>query len=123
MKKRILIVDDDEVNVSILRKLLRDEYEVDSVETGEACLETMKDFSPDLVLLDIMMLRVSASDQRRPIHCTSVGRWPGDRINKTLMHIQRSPISSDLSKACKGLITSHPSSSSLQAFACQEKLL
>jgi len=55
MKKRILIVDDNESNVIIFRELLEDQYELEAANTGEECLEKICDFGPDVVLLDIMM--------------------------------------------------------------------
>jgi len=55
MEKRILVVDDCEMNVDILRELLCDEYEVETAVNGEECLEKLHGFSPDLILLDIMM--------------------------------------------------------------------
>lgn len=55
MRKRILIVDDDQINRGILYEILEDEYELATAETGEAGLDKMIEFGPDLVLLDIMM--------------------------------------------------------------------
>lgn len=55
MQKRILIIDDDRFNREVLLELLGDVYEVDAAEDGEKGLDKMKEFGPDLVLLDIMM--------------------------------------------------------------------
>lgn len=55
MNKRILIVDDNKNNVMILQEVLYDEYELETAESGEECLEKLKQFGPDIVLLDIMM--------------------------------------------------------------------
>lgn len=55
MRKRILIIDDDEWNRAILREILSVDYELATATTGEDGLSRMKDFGPDLVLLDIMM--------------------------------------------------------------------
>jgi putative two-component system response regulator len=55
MEKRILVVDDCEMNVEILQELLCDKYEVETAINGEECLEKLQGFSPDLILLDIMM--------------------------------------------------------------------
>lgn len=54
-KKRILIVDDDIVNLEIVAELLEDEYEIQTLESGEKALETIRETYPDLVILDIMM--------------------------------------------------------------------
>ena len=55
MKKRILIVDDDKLNLAIMSKALGETYELATAESGEAGLETLKEFGPDLVLLDFVM--------------------------------------------------------------------
>lgn len=55
-KKKIMIVEDEPSLVFTLRDTLENEgYEVAIVETGIAALEQVKDFSPDLMLLDIML--------------------------------------------------------------------
>ncbi len=53
---KILVVDDDPFNVEILEEILDDEgYDSRSASSGEEALATMREFRPDLVLLDIMM--------------------------------------------------------------------
>jgi response regulator RpfG family c-di-GMP phosphodiesterase len=53
--QRILIVDDSPLNLKILRKVLDTYYELDEAHDGPTALEKVRAFSPDLVLLDIMM--------------------------------------------------------------------
>ena len=55
MKKKLLIVDDDEINVGIFQELLEDQYALATASNGQQCLEKIGRFKPDLVLLDIMM--------------------------------------------------------------------
>jgi two-component system KDP operon response regulator KdpE len=53
---RILIVDDEPRIRRIMRTTLASEgYEVDEAKTGEAALEKVREFRPDLVLLDVNM--------------------------------------------------------------------
>lgn len=53
---RILIVDDDRLNIHILRGILKAEgYQLDSAGSGEEALKKYPEFTPDLVLLDVMM--------------------------------------------------------------------
>ncbi len=52
---RILIVDDNPSNIFVLEEMLRDDYHIETAESGEAALEIAPDFLPDLILLDIMM--------------------------------------------------------------------
>ena len=51
----ILIVDDAETNIDILVEILGDEYDLAVAMDGESALEVVKENSPDLILLDIMM--------------------------------------------------------------------
>ena len=54
-KGKILIVDDDATAAGTLEAFLVDDFEVLVANSGEACLQVVQDFSPDLVLLDIEM--------------------------------------------------------------------
>lgn len=54
-KGKILIVDDDATAAGMLEAFLEDDFEVLVANSGEACLQVVQDFSPDLVLLDIEM--------------------------------------------------------------------
>ncbi len=53
---RVLIVDDNQANVELLRMQLKPfEYTLDVAYNGEEALEKVKSFGPDLILLDLMM--------------------------------------------------------------------
>jgi len=53
---KILIVDDDEIISNILATVLEKEgYTVKRIEDGKYAVRTIKEFAPDLVLLDIFM--------------------------------------------------------------------
>ena len=55
-RARVLIVDDERLNVQLLEVMLEPEgYELVTAVSGEAALEAVADHAPDLVLLDIMM--------------------------------------------------------------------
>lgn len=51
----ILIVDDEEINLSILVEGLKSEYKINVAKNGENALRIARRNPPDLVLLDIMM--------------------------------------------------------------------
>jgi len=57
---KILIVDDDPINVALLEGMLSDSsYErVRSITDSRLALETCKTFGPDLILLDLLMPHV-----------------------------------------------------------------
>ena len=52
---KVLVCDDDAINLEVVQELLQDDYEVASVKSGEACLAKLCEFQPDVLLLDIMM--------------------------------------------------------------------
>ncbi|PTX94245.1 hybrid sensor histidine kinase/response regulator [Opitutus sp. ER46] len=54
--RRILIADDDRLNIRILAGILRREgYEIADADSGERALTSYAEFQPNLVLLDVMM--------------------------------------------------------------------
>ena len=67
MNKRILIIDDDALNCEIVHEILGGKYELAAAPTGEAGLDMMREFGPDLVLLDIMMPGVDGYEVCRQI--------------------------------------------------------
>ncbi|VAW46801.1 hypothetical protein MNBD_GAMMA04-47 [hydrothermal vent metagenome] len=54
-KSYILAVDDEPINRYLLEDLIESRYELTAVESGEACLASVKERLPELILLDISM--------------------------------------------------------------------
>jgi CheY-like chemotaxis protein len=55
-KDTILVVDDNAVNLEVMQAVLsRAGYETTLIDDSKACLEMLKTFTPDLILLDINM--------------------------------------------------------------------
>ncbi|RYC72434.1 response regulator [Candidatus Nanogingivalis gingivitcus] len=62
-KKKILLVEDDEVLASVYRARLEMEgFEVEEVHDGEKALSVAINFRPDLILLDVMMPKINGFD-------------------------------------------------------------
>ena len=61
--KKILIVDDNKLNIKVATRLLR-EYnpEIHEAESGAACLEKVKECTYDLILMDDMMPGMSGTE-------------------------------------------------------------
>ncbi|WP_320128478.1 HD domain-containing phosphohydrolase [uncultured Sphaerochaeta sp.] len=56
VKPKILIVDDEPINLSVLNTLLNPFYQISACKTGEEALKLLRlPSKPDLILLDIMM--------------------------------------------------------------------
>lgn len=54
-KKKMLAVDDDPNNTTIIEELFSNHYDLRTAATGEEALTTALDFQPDIILLDIML--------------------------------------------------------------------
>jgi two-component system sensor histidine kinase/response regulator len=66
--RRILIVDDDRLNVRILSSILKPEgYELAEAHSGEAALILYEQFKPDLVLLDVIMPGITGFETCRTL--------------------------------------------------------
>jgi diguanylate cyclase (GGDEF)-like protein len=62
-KKRILVVDDHEDNIELLRARLEARgYEVFGASDGQAALDQVEHVSPDLILLDVMMPKMDGME-------------------------------------------------------------
>src|SRR6478752_3027976 len=91
MSIRVLVVDDNFVNVKLLEELLKSaSYEVATAMSGEAALEKVVQSRPDIVLLDVMMpdmdgyevcrrIRQNKKTARVPVIMITALDKPGDR--------------------------------------------
>ena len=70
--KKILIVEDDKgISEFVKLELDHEGFETELAETGRAALEKFSSFSPDLILLDIMLPELSGLEVLRRIRKTS----------------------------------------------------
>lgn len=69
--RKILIVDDDRLNIVILSRILRQEgYIVADVDSGERALGIYAEFRPDLILMDVMMPGMTGLETCRSLKAT-----------------------------------------------------
>lgn len=54
-KQRILVVDDDSMNLRFAKRMLGDHYEISCVSSGAEALRVIHEFNPHLALLDLHM--------------------------------------------------------------------
>ena len=54
-KKKILMVDDVALNHATARDVLEDTYELYEASSGKEAFEKLKEITPDLILLDVVM--------------------------------------------------------------------
>jgi CheY-like chemotaxis protein len=74
--KKILIVEDVELNRDLLIQLLEEDYELLTAEDGEAGLELAEHGQPDLILMDLSLPKIDCWEATRRI-----------KANPTLQHI------------------------------------
>ncbi len=59
---KILVVDDDPINLKIVTAALKDDYEVINALNGKEAIAQIKKHKPDLVVMDVMMPGLSGFD-------------------------------------------------------------
>jgi len=65
---KILIVDDSATDRLYLTELLESEgYQVESLESGEACVEKAASIAPDLIIMDIIMTGLTGFQATRSL--------------------------------------------------------
>ena len=74
-KSKILVVDDEPLNVKLLTAMIPSEqYEIASAFNGDEALKIVRDFRPDLILLDIMMPGLNGYDLTRILKSNTESR-------------------------------------------------
>jgi two-component system KDP operon response regulator KdpE len=67
-RRLILVIDDEPAIVRLIRaKLLADDFQVITANSGEACLAVLEEQRPDLILLDLMMPGIDGFETLRRI--------------------------------------------------------
>jgi len=57
--KKVLVVDDDKMNTTMIRSILKEKYEVVTAENGRLGIDAVKKERPDLIILDVQMPEMS----------------------------------------------------------------
>jgi len=70
-RSKILAVDDDVIDITIVKKLLAKDYDLRTASTGEQALEIAADFLPDIILLDVMMPGITGYETCRRIRANT----------------------------------------------------
>lgn len=66
-KRKIMIVDDEPLNLLVLNETLKDTYDLSLIDGGELAVEEAKKNLPDLILLDVMMPDISGHEVCRQL--------------------------------------------------------
>jgi DNA-binding response OmpR family regulator len=79
-KGKVLVVDDEEVNIRIIEAYLNKEYEIITAQSGKEAMNKISQEKPDIVLLDIMMPQISGYDV-----CKSIKEKDATRLMPVVM--------------------------------------
>lgn len=91
MSKRVLVIEDNDQNMYLLRYILQEKgYEVIGAKSGAEGMQLVRQYTPDLVLLDIQLpemdgyevanqLRKQENVPNTPIIAVTSYAMPGDR--------------------------------------------
>ena len=72
-KRKLLLIDDDEIQLSVTEYMLMSDYEITTAKSGEEAIELLRDgFSPCLILLDILMPNMDGWETYTKIRSISV---------------------------------------------------
>jgi CheY-like chemotaxis protein len=66
-QNRLLIVDDEPINIQILSSILGDDYALNAATSGKKALELVRSQSPDLILLDMLMPEIDGLEVCRTL--------------------------------------------------------
>ncbi len=103
MTHKILIVDDNDLNLELATQLLEDDYEVQTATNGQEALDVAAEFRPDLVLMDLSMPVMDGWE--------ATTRLRGNPVHKDLKilaltaHAVQSEIERALACGCDGYVT------------------
>ena len=113
MSKKVLIVEDNELNLKLFTDLLRaHQFEVEGVRDGREAFARMRAFVPDLVIMDIQMPHVSGLEL---IEAARLFPVTADRIAPTAAPFTGAPAKAPFrSTRCSHL---HPAASNAAACA------
>ena len=90
--KYVLIADDEPLNQSIFEEMLEDKYDFSIVDDGQACLDSVAERIPDLILLDVAMPKLSGiqvceelrkDDKTKNIHIILVSAYASNSDRET----------------------------------------
>lgn len=73
-RKKVLVVDDVAISLSVTEQALRDYYEVVTVNSGDRALRYLKKDRPDLILLDVRMDRMDGIETLKEIRKLENGK-------------------------------------------------
>jgi CheY-like chemotaxis protein len=103
MKKTILIVEDNPLNMELTTQLLEDDYALITAEDGVIGVEMAKDHKPDLILMDLSLPRMDGWEATRQLRA----EWSTCRIPIVALtaHAVKGDVDRALEAGCDAYVT------------------
>jgi DNA-binding response OmpR family regulator len=99
-KKKILVVDDDEISLEITRIMLKNDYEAITAKSGKIALERLEHFRygviPDLILLGAMMPLTEGGETFRKIKEITSSKKIPVILSTTLKEIEKHKLAANI---------------------------
>ena len=73
-RNKIMIVDDENINLAVLSQILSPEYDLVSAMNGQDALKCVEENQPDLILLDVAMPDMNGFDVLRKLKSSDITR-------------------------------------------------
>lgn len=101
--KKILVIEDNEVNMELVTQLLEDDYEVAAASDGAAGLEAALRLRPDLILMDLSLPVLDGWEATRRLRSDpSLGRTPVIALSA---HASQVDVQRALDAGCDAYVT------------------
>ena len=101
--KKILVIEDNELNRELVLQLLEDDYEVTAAGDGAAGIEAARELRPDLILMDLSLPVLDGWEATRRLRAdASLGRTPVIALSA---HASRADVQRALDAGCDAYVT------------------
>jgi len=100
---RVLVVDDNALNLELVTQLLEDDYEIETATNGQEALDAAESFAPELVLMDLSMPVMDGWEATRQLRANPA--HVGIKILALTAHAIPSEIERALAAGCDAFVT------------------
>ncbi len=118
VKKKILVVEDNEDMLILYKRLFRREHdmEISFADTAEAALQIMETSPPDLMLIDISLPGISGLELSRKVHESmpavkilivsghEISRYREEAMNSGALEVMSKDFSVEIVNKCRELL-------------------
>jgi DNA-binding response OmpR family regulator len=109
MNKKVLLVDDDPmIRENIAAKLISEGFDVQQLTDGDEVLPMLKNFTPDVIMLDLMMKRMGGIECMKQMDKATLCKvivMTNSKSEANMTHVLDMGVNTYISKSDKSLDT------------------